>query len=631
MKQLSLIKYYLLILITTVWIFGEVAVPLAENNLTQSQYDKQSNRNHHIITVNTISDLATVDTAKIKAVFVNGYDSPYDGGGGFFSYDPARSSINNGGTIIHGWIRRYSGAINVKWFGAKTDGSNTTSSIQSAIDSGAKEIFVPAGTYRLDGKKRKRILNLRSDLRLFGEAGTIFDFSHNPIGEHHSVTESYMSGQGKVKRVNQVTSGGTRGSYNVKSTTDDIGAGDLVLVYSDDTVDPQQPVKIGELIYVESVVSGKSLTFETALSDDYLQNPKISKVEPLKNLTIENIKILGSGRAQPRGRADHGIVIQYGRNIQIKNCQFKNVDYAAIDLESVIDFTIENNIFRFGKKGKNKAVQYAIKYSNASRDGYIVGNNIYNGKHGIVQGHTTRIPGITRNVIISGNNISGTWHAGIAVHASGDTITVTGNQLRGCFRGIESRIPNMSITNNILTDIKTQGIVIKDDASNIIISGNEINRCGKYGIFIYKLRSNKGNILISNNLIEDSYAGLEISAKGTEGMLGAISVNANIFSTLKTHGISTEGDISVNITSNTLKNIAKNAIYMRGNRYAVINANTITKSKTAFRLDATTYSIDNLIISNNVTVDAKRFLSKKSLGDEVVLMNNLDNSKIRKK
>lgn len=623
-----------MVIIASFAIFSEaktVDIALKSSNSFELQSDKHIDNYQKIVTINTIRNLSTIDITKIKSAFVSGYARLNDGGGGFFSYDPEKATTNNSGTIINGWVRQYSGAVNVKWFGAKADGLNTASSIQSAIDSGAKEIFVPAGTYRLDGEKLKRILNLRSDLRLFGEAGTIFDFSHNPIGEHHSVTESYMAGQGKVKSVNQVISGGTRGSYNVKSTTDDIGAGDLVLVYSDDMVDPQQAVKIGELIYVESVVSGKSITFETALSDDYLKNPKIAKVEPLENITIENIKILGSGRSQPSGRADHGLVLQYGRNIQIKNCEFKDVDYTAIDLESVIDFSIENNIFRFGEKGKNKAIQYGIKYSNASRDGYIVGNNIYNGKHGIVQGHTTRIPGITRNVIISGNNISGTWHAGIAVHASGDTITVTGNQLRGCFRGIESRIPNMSITNNILTDIKTQGMVIKDDASNIIISGNEINRCGKYGIFIYKLRSNKGNILISNNLINDSYGGLAISAKGTEGMLGAISVNANILSTLKTHGISIEGDISVNITSNTLKNIAKNAIYMRGNRYAVINANTITKSKTAFRLDTTTYSIDNLIISNNIVVDAKRFMSKKSLGDEVIFMNNLDNSKIRKK
>lgn len=622
-------KHLLIMVTATVLIFAKVSMPLADQNLTESRSDKHVDSNYQIITVNTISDLATIDTTKIKATFVGGYYTLNDGGGGFFSYDPTKSTINNGGTIIGGWVRQYSGAINVKWFGAKTDGSNTAGNIQSAIDSGARDIFVPSGTYRLDGRKLKRVLNLRSDLRLFGEAGTVFDFSHNLAGEHHSVRESYIAGQGRVERVNKILSGAIRGSYNIKSTTDDIEAGDLVLVYSDDTVDPQQPVKIGELTYIESIKKGKSIVFDTALSDDYMTNPKIAKVTPLKNITIENIKIIGSGRPQPSGYSDLGIVIQYGSNIQIKNCEFRNVDYMAIDLESVIGFTVENNTLRFGKKGKNNTMQYGIKYSNASRDGYIVGNRIYNGKHGIIQGHTTSIPGITRNVIISGNSISGTWHAGIAVHASGNTITVAGNQLRGCFRGIESRIPNMSITDNILSDIETQGILIKDDSRNIIISGNSINRSGSYGIFAYKLRSNKGNILISSNLINDTIGGLAISVKGTKGRIGGILVNANIFSKIKKYGISTEGNCSVDITSNILKQIGKYAIYMRGNRNATIDANSIKGAKTAFHLDGSIYTIDNLIISNNIVINAKKIMSKTSVKSHVIFPNNLNTEKIK--
>jgi parallel beta-helix repeat protein len=571
------------------------------------------------ITVKTIGELTDINTSQFQSVIV----SEHNGRGGLFMYDPLLSHIDNKGTVIHGWVRQYSGAVNVKWFGATTNAKNTAKQIQAAIDSGALEIFFPSGTYRLNSSKLHRILNLRSNLHLRGEAGTVFDFSHNPIGEHHSVRESYISGQGKVKKVNKITSAARRGSYNIQSDTDGINAGDLVLISSDNTVDLKQPVKIGELIYVESVVNGKSIIFETALSNNYLKNPKIAKVEPLENIIIENIKFIGSGRPQPSGRADLGIVIQYGSNILIKNCEFINVDNTAIDLESVINFIIENNTVRFGKKGKNKAIQYGIKYSNASRDGYIVANNIYNGKHGIVQGHTTLIPGISRNVIISGNNISGTWHAGISVHASGDTISVTGNQLRGCQRGIESRIPNMSIINNILTDIKTTGIMIKDDSSNIIISGNTIERAELYGIFVYKLRSNKGNILIANNLIDNSYGGLAVSAKGIDGVLGSISVNANIFRKMKKHGIVVEGNVSVDITSNILKDITKNAIYMMGNRSAVINANSITNAKIAFRLDASFYKVDNLIISNNIVTDTERFMGKTLVGNKIDFVNNL--------
>ncbi len=540
-----------------------------------SQFSAPKSTYTSLRTVQTIEKLDNVDHTKTKMVFVEGYHFPNDGGGGFFVYDANKSGINNKGTVINGWVRQYSGPVNVKWFGAKSDGTNTVDTIQAAINSGVKQIFVPAGTYRLDGKKLKRVLNLRSDLRLFGEPGTIFDFSHNPIGEHHSVTESYISGQGKLGRINTIISGANRGSESVNSSTKDIQAGDLVLVYSEDTVDPNQAVKKGELIYVESVKTGVSVTFETALSDTYGKDPKIVKVIPLQNISIENITFLGSGRPYPSGRADLGIVIQYGSHIQIKNCTFVNVDNTAVDLESVIDFTIANNSIRLQKKGKNKAIQYGIKYSNASRDGYIVANNIYNGKHGIVQGHTTRIPGISRNVIISGNNVSGTWHAGISVHASGDTITVTGNQLRGCQRGIECRIPNMSITGNILSDIKAQAIMIKDDAHDILVSGNIINRSGLYAIYVYKLRSTKGNFVISNNIINHCYGGVALDARGLKKSMNGIVMNANVISDIKTYGISIQGETGTHIVANSMQKIGKKAISLSGKRSAVMHTNII--------------------------------------------------------
>lgn len=91
-----------------------------------------------------------------RTVFVRGYYSSGDGGGGTFFWDASSTDADNGGTIIQAtgvttgrWKRVYSGAVNVKWFGAKGDGSNNDQlAIQAAIDAVAYgKVEVPRGTY----------------------------------------------------------------------------------------------------------------------------------------------------------------------------------------------------------------------------------------------------------------------------------------------------------------------------------------------------------------------------------------------------------------------------------------------------------------------------------------------------
>lgn len=75
---------------------------------------------------------------------------------GFFQRDDAdTTSADNGGTIIvdgagRRWTRRFTVALNVMWFGAKGDGTtDDTAAIQAAIASGATNIYVPPGYYKI--------------------------------------------------------------------------------------------------------------------------------------------------------------------------------------------------------------------------------------------------------------------------------------------------------------------------------------------------------------------------------------------------------------------------------------------------------------------------------------------------
>lgn len=89
-----------------------------------------------------------------------------DGGGGPFKWDSSSSASDNGGTIIAPdaggtgrWRRIYSGALNVKWFGAKGDGStNDATAVAAAVTvlmgttgsiGAGGELYFPPGDYRL--------------------------------------------------------------------------------------------------------------------------------------------------------------------------------------------------------------------------------------------------------------------------------------------------------------------------------------------------------------------------------------------------------------------------------------------------------------------------------------------------
>lgn len=109
--------------------------------------------------VDSIADLKTLPADLFESgiqVQVAYYSTEGDGGGGTFYWDSASTDTDNGGTIIQGigittgrWERLYSGAVNVRWFGAQGDDStDDTSALQAVIDFQPRIIFIPAGTYQ---------------------------------------------------------------------------------------------------------------------------------------------------------------------------------------------------------------------------------------------------------------------------------------------------------------------------------------------------------------------------------------------------------------------------------------------------------------------------------------------------
>lgn len=133
-----------------------------------------------------VSDLASLRAATPEGnagVILAGRTARGDGGGGLFYHDPADTTSQDDGalTVVTGGGKRFkrvfSGAYDVRWFGAKGDGvADDTAAIQAAIDAAISfglgaSVFVPRGTYRLTSTPTIAAVQ---GLRFTGSGGALF-------------------------------------------------------------------------------------------------------------------------------------------------------------------------------------------------------------------------------------------------------------------------------------------------------------------------------------------------------------------------------------------------------------------------------------------------------------------------
>ena len=99
-------------------------------------------------TVATVADMEALDVVDGQSCIVTDLSR-----GGVFVFDSTKVSEDNQGTNFSGWIRQYSGAVNVKWFGAVGDGvTDDTEAIQKTIDTRENVVFSVNGDYIVTGE-----------------------------------------------------------------------------------------------------------------------------------------------------------------------------------------------------------------------------------------------------------------------------------------------------------------------------------------------------------------------------------------------------------------------------------------------------------------------------------------------
>lgn len=112
----------------------------------------------HVFSVASIEELKAVMPESGDSVCVLGYARPGDGGGGFFHWIAGSMATADEGIVIAGtdndsgrWHRIEADPINVRWFGAAGDGSDSTDAIQRALNAARKggTVRIPSGLYAI--------------------------------------------------------------------------------------------------------------------------------------------------------------------------------------------------------------------------------------------------------------------------------------------------------------------------------------------------------------------------------------------------------------------------------------------------------------------------------------------------
>lgn len=496
----------------------------------------------NIVVTTTMTDLRALRKNRRNAV----YFITDPGHEGHFVYDPSdTAAADNTGTVLvstEGFrFKRVSESdyINVKWFGARGDGSgDDIPFIQKAIDyaaaSSIRTVYFPAGTYQIAPATDKRIV-LRSNLHVTGERGAVLKVKPD-AGDYDTI----FGAETNTAFIEHVTiSSLTIDQNGAANTTSKIKAG----------------------------VSGIS---QYAVALYSFQDIVVDSVNFDSTSGINAVTLNGKD----------------ARNAVVRNCYFRFVRTAGIADgktnydNSAVYFNCENhaafgNMFHsdFAQGGRGAMESHngpAVIHGNVSV-GYQTGVNIVSrsttsADRGVsditVSGNTfskaclgIRLWSITgttvRNVTISGNTISIAnkdrpeveWQGISMVFENGanlagdyDTINIVGNsvlfQVDTVARTISNstiyaigispkgNVRNVTVTGNVVTNAPVAGIKIglfqqPNKFENVIVTGNTFVNPGIYqhGVRDYCtaffLVGNLTNVVVEDNTVSDTFDTLQ--------------------------------------------------------------------------------------------------------------------------
>lgn len=422
----------------------------------------------------TLATLKAIDSTVVddnQTITMANRATQGDGGGGPFYWDASDLSTQVTADTLNGryvppnsdttgasgaWVRRYSGALNVRWYGAVGDGStDDTAALQAAIvaaetDNGGV-IFLPAGTYKITTK-----LDISEQrVSMYGEGGDVSIISALSCTALSFISASYDNGNSFFRDFGVTGASG--------STADQIAIETILPPGGTSSVDSRDGLHFERIsIYDWDVGFNISDTWESSITkckfEKCNQNIVFNTYSMLWRV-YDNFMVFNAGDSHSGTSASVGINIlgAVTEGLYLVGNQIYAYD-TCIDLVTALHTNIiSNDLFGY---------VYGIKVATANTGCNIVYNYVLMGAnnaigiYGVALGST-----ISNNILVEGNVIqsstgSFTGTIGIQINSSG---TQNNN--------------NWNILNNHFLLFKSYDILIYNGA-NIRIDGNKSESTG---------------------------------------------------------------------------------------------------------------------------------------------------------
>jgi hypothetical protein len=302
--------------------------------------------------------------------------------------------------------------------------------IQAAIDAlpptGGK-IFVKAGTYVIS----KTIRIMVSNVQIQGEGMGITNIVADPTMTSSSAIEAYDPHAGNPLPLVSDTAKGDTTLLLAPPNAAILNPGDAILLYSDKSVDCEQPAKhAGEVKRVVAVNSTTgAITLDDQIHDAYLtkDRARLSTITLLRDILLSDLSVTTQAPTYTGGT---GLAhFRFVDNLQIERVEAHHAYVAGIELVSVINSAISHcDIHDIRDISPPKNVRYGIVVGSASQAISINGCRFSNTRHAVTTGGSsgTLANGVQRNVVVSNCTSTAADTAHFDTHDPAENVSFVG-------------------------------------------------------------------------------------------------------------------------------------------------------------------------------------------------------------